>query len=287
MTDIVAVRVVGGLGNQMFQYAAGRALAARLGADLRLDIAGYRRYPLHGFALDRLPIRAQIDMSKPGVLARLPRRLLRWTGLGAALGLYCERSLRFDPEVLHLPAGSCLDGYWQSDRYFIDHEHLIRQELTPSGPVDADNQRMLDSIRSGTSISLHIRRGDYVSNPKAQAVHGTCDLGYYERALTYLAERCPADTRLFAFSDDPDWVISNLRTSMSLTVVRHNGPERNTEDLRLMSACTHHVIANSSFSWWGAWLNPRSDKIVVAPAKWFQAPNLDATDLVPADWVRL
>jgi hypothetical protein len=151
----------------------------------------------------------------------------------------------------------------------------------------AENQRWLEHIGACNSVSLHVRRGDYVTDPSAAAVHGTCDLGYYRSAVEHVARATGAQPVLFVFSDDPDWVAANLDLPQEMHLVRNNDASTNYEDLRLMSACRHHVIANSSFSWWGAWLDPRSDAITVAPRRWFAAGTPDARDLVPERWARV
>ena len=285
---MITARLVGGLGNQMFQYAAGRALSLRRGVGLRLDASEFKTYRLHSYGLNHLAISAEVtnvrQTSSTG--SRMLDRLRDLAGLGAS-ALYRENGLRFDPAVLTLPGNTTLAGYWQCERYFSDHADQIRAELTVKTPVAGDNLTCLERICSGVSISVHIRRGDYVSNATANSVHGICDISYYEAAAHRLAERCGKTPVFYIFSDDPDWVHENFHIPFKMIPVRHNGADRNYEDLRLMSACNHHIIANSSFSWWGAWLNPSADKIVVAPQRWFKTSDLDSTDLVPASWVRL
>ena len=133
------------------------------------------------------------------------------------------------------------------------------------------------------AVSLHIRRGDYVSNEKYNAAHGTCDLAYYARAADFIADRIGTPT-IYAFSDDPTWVAENLKLPYDVRYVDHNSAATNYEDLRLMAACQHHIIANSSFSWWGAWLNPSQDKLVAAPSQWFADPNKVNPDILPLAW---
>lgn len=285
---MITAQLVGGLGNQMFQYAAGRALALRRGVGLRLDASEFKNYHLHSYGLNHLAISAEVtDRRQPASTgSRVLDRLRDLVGLGAP-ALYRESGLRFDPAVLALPGNTTLAGYWQCERYFADHADLIRAELSVKTPAIADNLECIERLRSGMPVSVHIRRGDYVSNTLANSVHGTCDIAYYEAAARYIAERCAEAPTFYVFSDDPDWVRENFRIPFEIVLVRHNGADRNYEDLRLMSGCRHHIIANSSFSWWGAWLNPSPDKIVVAPQRWFKTSDLDSTDLVPASWVRL
>lgn len=285
---MITAQLVGGLGNQMFQYAAGRALSLRRGVGLRLDASEFKTYRLHRYGLNHLAISAEVtNVRQPGSTgSRVLDRLRDLAGLGAP-ALYRENGLRFDPSVLTLQGNTTLAGYWQCERYFSDHADQIRAELTVKTPVAGDNLTCLERICSGVSISVHIRRGDYVSNPAANSVHGTCDIPYYEAAAHHIAERCGKTPVFYIFSDDPDWVRENFKIPFEMIPVRHNSVDRNYEDLRLMSACNHHIIANSSFSWWGAWLNPSKGKIVVAPQRWFKTAALDSTDLLPAEWIRL
>ncbi|HVN40475.1 MAG TPA: alpha-1,2-fucosyltransferase [Myxococcota bacterium] len=290
---MIVTRISGGLGNQMFQYAAGRRLALARATGLLLDlsplddprVATPRCYELHAF-----PIRAAIASAaeleaiaprRDSLAARIARR-----ACGARRSAATERHFHFDPEVLDLPDGSCLHGYWQSERYFADVADDVRRELTVERPATGRNAELLERIDACNAVSVHVRRGDYVSLPPVRATHGVCPLDYYERAARTLAERV-ADPVFFVFSDDPDWVRDHLRLDGEMVQVDHNRPEAGSEDMRLMSRCAHHVIANSTFSWWGAWLDPRPEKIVVAPRRWFEDGDRDTSDLVPAGWIRL
>lgn len=286
---MITSRLVGGLGNQMFQYASARALSARLNTSLVLDASEFSSYRLHSYGLDNFAIAAEVLHAKQNVSlwSKAVSRFKVFMRMGKTQNLCKEKDLSFDPAVLDLPDNSSLEGYWQSEKYFIDKADMIRTELAVKTAADGENLRMLQSIRVKLSVSLHIRRGDYVSDSRANAVHGTCDLAYYEAAAQYIAARCDEMPCFFVFSDDPDWVAENLNLPFKTVLIRHNGSEKNFEDLRLMSACSHHIIANSSFSWWGAWLNPSKEKIVVAPQRWFKTSALDSADLLPANWVRL
>jgi hypothetical protein len=285
---MIVSRLIGGLGNQMFQYAAGRALALRRGVPFRIDRRGFAEYKTHAFGLDCFcaeladaPADQLPGAVKESRLNRLLRPLLR-----TPLRVHAERAFTFDPDVLSLPDGAYLDGYWQSEKYFSDCAEQVRADFTVRRAPSAENQRWLERIAGCNSLSLHVRRGDYVTNASAAAVHGTCDLDYYRRAVDHVRQASGADPAVFVFSDDPDWVAANLKLPFDMHLVRNNDAATNYEDLRLMSACRHHVIANSSFSWWGAWLNPSPSKIVVAPRRWFRTNEHDDRDLIPAAWMR-
>ena len=286
---MIVSRLIGGLGNQMFQYAAGRALAERLGVPFRIDRRAFADYKTHAFGmacfdapLSDAPGHLVPNMPGEGRFHRILRRFRP-----GPLRLYAERTFTFDEQVIGLPDNTYLDGYWQSERYFGDVAEVIRADFAIRNPPSAANQRWLEQIASTNSVSLHIRRGDYVSTPAAAAFHGTCDIDYYERAVTYLRDLTGLDLVAYVFSDDPDWVAANLKLPGEMYLVRDNDAASNYEDLRLMTACRHHVIANSSFSWWGAWLDGRKDSITVAPLRWFAGNTPDPRDLLPARWVRM
>ncbi|TAK48938.1 MAG: alpha-1,2-fucosyltransferase [Xanthobacteraceae bacterium] len=284
---MIVTRLIGGLGNQMFQYAAARALGLRTGGAVYIDRRDFASYAVHAYALDVFTLDA-----RDAAPEHLPA-----AGFGARLGRLLrgrrsprhvrERGLRFDPQICALGGAVYLDGYWQCERYFADRAAEIRRDFAFRQAPSPANAAFLDRIAGETSVSLHIRRGDYVSNPQALAVHGTCPPDYYVRAVELLMRRAGCDLTAFVFSDDHDWVADHLRLPVPMVQVAGNDAAHAYEDLRLMAACRHHVIANSSFSWWGAWLDPRPDAMVVAPARWFADPARDATDILPERWIRM
>ena len=146
-------------------------------------------------------------------------------------------------------------------------------------------REMAAQIDARKSVSLHVRRGDFVNNPQTFSHHGVCEPGYYREAIGKIKEQ-HTDLEVFVFSDDMDWAKANITTDLPVTFVNGAG-RQDFEDLYLMSLCRHNIIANSSFSWWGAWLNPNPEKIVVAPARWFNDKNTDTKDLLPPEWVKL
>ncbi|TCT03964.1 alpha-1,2-fucosyltransferase [Aquabacter spiritensis] len=281
---MIVTRLAGGLGNQMFQYAAGRALALRRGTELRLDLSGLdapgaRAYGLGAFRLTA-PAAAAGD---------LPPARRSWADrlLGRPRRRLVEASLRFDPAVIAAPDGTCLDGYWQSERYFLDQDAPIRADFTLRAPPDEANAALLDRIAGTTGICVHVRRGDYAADPQVRAVHGTCGPDYYRAALGLLIDRLGGDLTAFVFSDDPDWTRAHIALPVPTVYVTHNAADRPHEDLRLMQACRHHVIANSTLSWWGAWLGEKPGTLAVAPTRWFASPDRDARDIVPERWLRI
>jgi hypothetical protein len=299
-TPFVVARLFGGLGNQMFQYATARALALRRGAALKLDITAFTEIGSHTerqYELDFLQIQASTaDDADLGQFGRVRKtkvlwldRVLRRLRIDRSIGawpMYRERHFQFDPAVPELRAPVYLDGYWQSERYFSDIAALLRQEFSAKAPLDPQNAAFERRIDAVNAVSLHVRRGDYVANPGASRVHGICQLDYYQRALDHISLHAEAP-HLFVFSDDQQWTRANLGLAAAMTFVDVNPQDRGYRDMSLMARCRHHIIANSSFSWWGAWLNPSREKIVVAPERWFSDTRNDTRDLIPPSWVRL
>lgn len=177
-----------------------------------------------------------------------------------------------------------LIGFWQSEKYFSNMEQILRKEFRFSKQPSGLNAEIADKICQNNAVFLHIRRGDYVSHPDVAKFNGTCDQAYYERALSIVADKV-SEPILYVFSDEPEWVRQNMHFPFPSTIIDHNGPDDAHEDLRLMSLCRHAIIANSTFSWWGAWLIDSEDKVVVAPRKWFADPNIDTSDVIPDRWI--
>lgn len=282
----------GGIGNQMFQYAAGRALAHINGVALKLDVTSFGR--TRGNATQRQYALGAFDIAgvfaAPEEIERLKDgegKLVRLAKLLAGRrSRVREKHYHFDPEVLKFRGDAYLDGYWQSERYFVDIEDIIRREFTIRVEPDELNRKMAETIGGMESVSIHFRRGDYVSNPVVSRAIGTLPLEYYSAAVERLRAHV-AHPHFFVFSDDVPWVKENLRIGCPVTFVDHNGPDKAYEDLRLMSSCRHHIIANSSFGWWGAWLAKNPAKTVIAPLKWFARKDVDTRDLIPEKWIRI
>jgi hypothetical protein len=197
-----------------------------------------------------------------------------------------KKKFHFDPDVLRLPGGVYLDGSWQSEKYFAGIASIIRKEFTVKAPLKDRNEETAAQIAGCNSVSIHVRRGDYVSDPKTNRIHGFCGIDYYRKALDYVAERV-SDLRVFVFSEEPDWALKNLQFNFPKTVIGHNPPVQGHEDLRLMSLCKHQVMANSTFSWWGAWLCVKPDPIIICPERWFLAYDFEPRDLLPERWIKI
>ncbi len=299
---MIIVGLMGGLGNQLFQYSAGRRLSLSLGTKMALDPsflqkdhgAGLTKRP---FMLDRFQIAANVI--KPEDLEIFFREDMPgwkiWTNgvcermTGGKVfknpRMFIERDQNFEPALLELPDNRYLYGYFQSDRYFRDARETILEDLIIKAPMDRANQEMAGKIGETRSVCLHVRRGDYITNPDANRIHGVDLTDYYRRSVKLLSERLD-DCHYFIFSDEPDWVRRNLDLRTDSTVVDINSPDEPEQDLRLMSLCEHFIIANSSFSWWGAWLSRNPDKVVIAPQRWF-LDDRNTRDRCPEGWIRI
>lgn len=288
---MIFVRLEGGLGNQLFQYAAARRLATRHGTSLRLDASTYlskqRRITPRGLELRHFRIEADVTTEKCLRCLPLARRFPGlWSRL-TGLSIYIEQGLQFNPHFDTLPDNTYLIGYWQSHRYFADIAPTLARELEGAQALSATNIGLADRAMTEPSVAIHVRRGDYASLPSAASLHGTLPLSYYTAALAHIRQQV-SDPRFFIFSDDIEWCRANLPLARDeATFVENNHGDDAWQDLLLMGYCRHHVIANSSFSWWGAWLADRrhTHRCVVAPAQWFriQAPH-DTADRFPQHW---
>lgn len=292
---MIVAQIIGGLGNQMFQYAAARALSIARGEELGLDTSAFDDYPLHqGFELRRV-----FGIAVPEVSHGELRRRYGWriSQLAMRLGarwrhfplvnprIVIEPHFDFWSGLVDVPAASYLRGYWQSERYFGAYHDVIRADFRFAAPLDGAAKSWAESILSENAVSMHVRRGDYVSNPVTLAVHGVCALDYYVKAVEAVATRV-RNPVFYVFSDDLQWVRENLALAYPVRVVDVNTGKASYRDLQLMSMCKHNIIANSSFSWWGAWLNANPDKVVVAPSRWF-ANGPQPRDIYPVSWVAL
>jgi hypothetical protein len=285
---MIIVRVTGGLGNQLFQYAAGYALSARLGVDLKLDLSAYTQEGMRQFQLDKFhtsihPATKQETVPFTG-LSLLQRAYYRLRP-PYRRPVYKQPGFGYDPHFSQAGDGRYLKGYWQSWKFFepvsgqLRNLYRLREEHTREVTAFAE------SLRRRETVSVHIRRGDY-NNPEALAYHGLLSAAYYNAALQKIKTMHPGAEILF-FSDDIEWVRAHVQTDLPHRFVTGILTRTALEDFHLMQHCMHHIIANSSFSWWAAWLNPHREKTVIAPQAWFSTTKNDTRDILPPAWIRL
>ena len=292
---MVITNIIGGLGNQMFQYAAGRALSLKCRSNLQLDISDFANYELHqGFELQRIfncPIDIAIETDLRSVLGWQSLSLVRRVILRRSMAKFRCKEFVVEPHfqywsgINNLTEDCYLYGYWQTEKYFATVIEQIQKDFTFKMPMESKNSELAKQINQVNAVSLHVRRGDYVNNPKNIAMHGICSIEYYMAAIQLIVEHV-VRPHFFIFSDDIAWVKENLKIDYPHQYVDHNYGAESYNDMRLMSLCNYHIIANSSFSWWGAWLNSNTDKVVVAPKHWF-VKDINTEDLIPSDWIRL
>jgi hypothetical protein len=288
---MIIVKLMGGLGNQLFQYAAGRSLAHAKQTDFFIDPTFYDNQSgnieKRNFALEAFNIKPAFAtkthlnrFDNPTLFLKATDKLRPYY----RKRYYSEQHFHFDTNFFQASSSVVLVGFWQSEKYFQPISDVIRKEFTITGDLSDKTKDVKQAIVHSNSVSIHIRRGDYVKNPETLRNHGVCEVEYYERAMKLISDSV-SNPSYFVFSDDITWVKENLNVNGSVTFINHNDGAHAYEDMYLMSQCKHNIIANSTFSWWAAWLNNNENKKVIAPKKWFNEFKGDTKDLFPAGWM--
>ncbi len=291
---MIISRINSGLGNQMFQYAAGRSLAYIHKTVLKLDISDFGKNPQTNRAYSLGVFNIQENFATKQEIARLKinelnpiRRFL--PNIADSFGLNNKpthiRQRNLTTNFLAIPDETYLEGYWQSEKYFKSISAHVRREFTFKFNPTGLNAKLNAEIKSGDSVSMHIRRTDYLT-PRSRKIYYQCPPSYFIDAAKKIAINLKKP-RFYVFSDDPQWVRGHIKLKFPTVYVNHNSIDKGYEDLRLMAECKHNIIANSSFSWWGAWLNSHSNKIIIAPKKWSMNPKEDINDIIPLAWVKI
>lgn len=294
---MIVSRMDGGLGNQMFQYALASILAQKNKDVVLLDVSFFEQIEKRlGHTPRKFELGVFTNFYTFASIADILffKQLSFFNKVKRELGfhypkMYREPSFGYDENALMLRSPVYISGFFQSYKYYVGYENLIRTLFTFPVALDEINENLLATIKRGQSISVHIRRGDYVQDEITKQYHGNCSLDYYLKALSLLTEKSQ-DCTLFFFSDDCDWVKEKFGDlPFAKQFITHNIGKNSWKDMLLMSSCQHNIIANSSFSWWAAWLNVHPDKKVVAPKKWFalSEEKLNTSDLIPPEWMRL
>jgi len=296
---MIIVKLMGGLGNQMFQYAFGKALSLERKEEVIYDTSFYldkniladelksglcRRLSLYHFNINlkEKPSGSRFKRywgrcvnnihSRVPILSKITKSVIFDES-------YPILDLSYHPEVWKINADKIIFiGYWQSEKYFIKYSNDILHDFQILTPQSEKNKDMSEQITNCNSVSLHLRRGDY--SPDI-----ILDVGYYSRAIEYIAKHVDNPV-FFIFSDDIQWAKDNIKIPFEVHYMEQNSQAEAYEDMRLISQCKHNITANSSFSWWGAWLNQNSDKIIIAPQNW-RIPGCNPSDIVPESWVKL
>ena len=292
---------MGGLGNQMFEYAAGLALARRRRTVLKLDTTFYCEHDVDDrhYSLDCLNVPAQFATAdeiwalngKVGRKQELARGVLKALGQKRLADLvtvtgqaHYQKQWRYYPEFHDLPDNTWLSGNYQSEKFFAPVTDILRHQFTFRYPPTPAVEAMAVRIKSGPSVSVHFRRGDYVNHPHFAQTIGTVPEDYYAEAINRMRDRAGGDATYYLFSDDPTGSQSRVAAAVPHVWVQCCGDSNHYDAMRLMSLCDHNIIANSTFSWWAAWLNPKADKMVIAPKRWFADNHHPTDNLFPAGW---
>lgn len=296
---MIIVKLMGGLGNQMFQYATGLAVASHTRSSLFLDTSGFdtmeaidtpRHYELDSFCIDTSIASKDLlsNIQAPEAPYGLQHKVMRRLKSGGKIWQLSEAGSSYEPAVVKAPKNTYLVGYWQNEKYFSEIREILLKNLQPAKPLTKYSQGILKRIENTkTTIAVHIRRGDYIANVHANKFHGLTPLEYYSKATSFFKKRFP-DALFVVVSDDITWCRKNLTFGSETIFVEPQRNRKDYEDLVIMSRCTHNIIANSSFSWWGAWLNTNPKKIVIAPKVWFLEKKANKeTEIVPNSWKRL
>lgn len=297
---MICVKLFGGLGNQMFQYAMGRAISLRENAELLIDTSFYNVTPdrddtsKRSFELNifNLPLRevtqSELKILKP-ISLRILNTLLYKFSLGAVQfpNYFFENQIGYNKSINKIRSHCYLSGYWQSYKYFENIKDDLKLAFKFPTILDSSIKSIINDISKNNSISIHIRRGDFVNNSSLH-FHSLCSIEYYEQAIKYFNDRF-SEITFYIFSDDILWVKKHLQLPSNCKFVTKNSAHNSYIDMHLMSLCKHNVIANSSFSWWGAWLNNQHDKIIISPKQWYNnlEMNLQTKDLIPSEWIRI
>jgi hypothetical protein len=291
---MVIVKIWGGLGNQLFQYNFGKYLASQLSTKVLYDIQiinNHRGFTPRDLNITLINIQLEIaskeDINKMkdctnGFLSRIERKLAQ-----KFPHLFSSFQVESTPHNIidsHNLKDNCYyDGYWQNYQYLMTMELIFQNEFSLKSPLSENLKESVEKIKSSQSISIHIRRGDYISIKKNYKFYGVCSKIYYENAIQFITRNLFKPT-FYIFSDDLSWAKENF-IGHQYNFITGNQP---AEDLYLMSLCKHNIIANSTFSWWGAWLNQNAEKIVIAPKQWYNGElNKNTVDLIPSSWIRM
>jgi hypothetical protein len=285
---MIVTKLMGGLGNQMFQYAAGKALAMKHDVPLFIDESFLDIDPGDAYTKRTMELgQLNVSLKRAGstISRKLQKRsLLRKIFTGSASKVLNE-GIGFNRNFFSAGNTVYLNGFWQSELYFAGIKEILIHEYTPRYVFSQVNKKYLEKIKKVNSVSIHVRRGDYIKLKSAGSYHGVTGMDYYTKAINYF-ESHQSGYQYYVFSDDMTWCRENFSRVKNITFVESDN-EYSSVDLFLMKNCRHNIICNSSYSWWSAWLNENHDKIVVAPKKWFAAPRKNDELIYGKTWIRL
>lgn len=302
---MLIARITGGIGNQLFQYAFVRSLSIKLNQKFKLDLSWYHDY--HKFEKSNDPKAATkrdfllnyFNIKSP-VTNKVYLNLIKRLEIRSKNSIFFKFLLdgplnnfsfekidhnNFSLEVIKESPRVYLTGYWQNNDIIEEYKKRISNDLILKHPLSANNKSYLKSINSISSVAIHFRRGDFISKPKPRELHAPCSSNYYQNGIKQI-QKIINNAHFFIFSDDIKWIKNNYNFSTNTTFIDNAGPDY--EHLFLMSQCKHQITANSTFSWWAAWLNPNSGKIIITPKYWYNDQYLNNTlTRIPKEWIKL
>jgi len=299
---MLIARITGGIGNQLFQYAFARSLSIRLNQKFKLDLSWYRNY--HKFEEESNPNAATKRTYllnkfnvKENLLNPLYFSISHRLNNNSILNKFKKYPLlnnftystitesELDISKIQTLKNVYLSGFWQKNDLFEEYSDLIREEFVLNNKLSVENDNFLNKIVQSNSVAIHIRRGDLLSRPVAVADQPYSTNKYYFDSIDIIKEKLK-NPELFVFSDDINWVNNNFKFDLPTIFIDNDGPDY--EHFNLMCNCKHHVIANSTFSWWAAWLNNYQDKIIISPKWWYRDPVKNESIIrIPQDWIIL
>lgn len=296
---MIIISIFGGLGNQMFQYACGKAIAEKLGVDLKLDVSllanktecenfTIRDYELGVFEIkDEIISVNEVRKFIPDLWSCTKAELLKYKLirlLNRNHYYFEKRKYQFEPQINQLKDNSYIYGYFQTEKYFSNIKNELLQAFNLKDKLNLQNEKLKYQLQNENSVSIHIRRGDYHNSP-----FNLLELSYYQQAIKLITEQVN-NPKFYIFTNDYNWAEEQFDSvNINKIIITHNRLENSFLDMILMSYCKHNICANSSFSWWGAWLNQHADKIVIAPKQWFknQEHTLSTYDMIPENWLQI
>lgn len=288
---MIVVRLMGGLGNQLFQYAAGRHLAHLNNVELFVDTSflqtSIENTTLRNYELGAFNVECKIADEKMlhdfhGCDFSTKERILTKLISFGNKNKYKFDEYGFDEHLLELKGNYYIRGYFQSEKYFKNIADIIRKELSIKDEFMPNDSALIQQIKNTNSISVHIRRGDYIRNLSSMEAHGLCSKDFYTKSIEFIKRELGNDLHFYLFTDNAAWVEKEMHWEINCTLIEN---KTTVEDFYLMSLCKHNIIANSTFSWWAAWLNENPDKKVIVPKHWLNNVLSESVELVPKNWI--
>jgi hypothetical protein len=309
---MIVLTLIGGIGNQMFQYACAKSLALDTGQKLYLDFSMTKSYHDQNIKNSPLRVNSELDLFNLKINTISSERLMKFRPRAFPIEsklisikykiiqyfyntqIYTDRGYAQsykDITKLQKSKDLLLYGYFQNEKYFNNNEHQIKKDFVYKPLLSEYGREILKRIKkSKCAVSIHVRRGDLVSNKEAAKHHGLCSLEYYKEAIQRINSLTSSKNTFFLFSDDLEWVNKHFKGLISDYVLVNNKQKiHDSEEMILMSLCNHNIIANSSFSWWGGWLNQTEDKIIISPKEWImdRQKNIQAIKIIPDNWIKI